>query len=498
MPGILHNLAEVWNRTSLMQRVLLVAVGLVLVGGVVLLVSWARKPDMALLYSRLSADDAGKIVEKVRDAGVRYELKDGGTTVLVPQGQVYSLRLSLASEGLPVGDQKGYEILDRQDFGASPFQLEVGYVRAVEGELAKSIQLIEGVASARVHIVRPRSRIFASEDKDASATVVVKMRGGRRLNASNVSAVVHLVAGGVEGLRPDKVVVVDAQGNLYTGEQGEEGVARPSKLHDYKGQLEAELARKAEDLLALALGPDRAMVRVCVSIERSELEETKETFDKQNQVPVREETTEKVTAAPDKAKTPGNKETSATFEYMTPKTTSRRRDWPGKITSKTVSAVVDLSRPEGAEAAGKTLTLADCEEIIKNAVGGLDEKDKLTVKETTFSKASPAGAPEDEGGGMFTKEFLLEIVRRGSLGLLVIGALLALRILAGQKKKASGAAAALPGGSGGQSENLLPVTPSGEVDPEALRARITHALQENPEEVKRLFLSWVGNEKGGA
>ena len=486
MPGILHNLAEVWNRTSLMQRVLLVG--------------WARKPDMALLYRQLSPEDAGKIVEQIREADLPFELKDGGTTILVPQGEVYSLRLRLASASLPAGDQIGYGVLDKQEFGASPFQLEVGYVRAVEGELAKSIQLIDGVGMARVHIVRPRSQIFSSKDKEASATVVVKTKGSRRLSASNVAAVVHMVAGGVEGLKPGRVVVVDGQGTLYTSEQGDETVRGSSRLHDYKAQIESELARKAEDLLELALGPDRAMVRVCVTIERSETEETKEAYDTGKLLTAREETQEKTTAGPAGAKAGANKETTATMEYLPPpKTVTTRRDPPGKVMAKTVSAVVDLSgvgEEEGSS--GKALTLADCEEIIKNAVGGLAETDMLTVKEATFKKASGADAGDEESGGMFTKEFLLEIVRRSSLGLLVIGSLLALKILAGSKKsKTSPAVPALPGGQAGQQENLLPVGPGGEIDPQALRASITHALQENPEEVKRLFLSWVENENGG-
>lgn len=501
MPGILHNLAVVWNRTSLMQRVLLVAVGLVCVAGVVLLVGWARKPEMALLYSKLSPEDAAKVVEKIRDRGLSHELKDGGTTVLVPKGEVYSLRLDLASEGLPAGDQLGYAVLDKQEFGASPFQLEVGYIRAVEGELAKSIQLIEGVSRARVHIVRPRSRIFADKDSDATASVVVGMKGGRRLSPSNVAAVVHLVAGGVEGLKPGRVFVTDDQGNLYAGERGDEKSRSAARLFEYKAQLESELAKKAEDLLGLALGANRAMVRVCVTIERSEVEETKETFDKENQVTSREEMVTKTTSGPEGGKTGGDKETTESFEYLPPpKTVLTRRDTPGKIVTKTVSAVVDLAPREGEQSPAKALTLADCEDLICKAVGLTEQEktDSLTVKETTFNEAPAAGALEDEEGGMFTKEFLLEMARRVSLGLLVIGALLALKILGGSTKKRAAAAPALPGAPAGQAENLLPVGQGGEIDPHALRASITNALQENPEEVKRLFLSWVENEKGGA
>ena len=144
MATLVENLREVWRRAGLLQRTMLVSVLLACAGAVVLLVGWARQPKMALLYSRLDPEEAARIVEKIRDADVPYRLTDGGTTVYVPAEKVYSLRLTMAAQGLPTGEQAGYRILDEEKIGTSPFTQRVNYIRAVEGELARSIQIIEG------------------------------------------------------------------------------------------------------------------------------------------------------------------------------------------------------------------------------------------------------------------------------------------------------------------------------------------------------------------
>ena len=221
-----------------MQRLLLVTIALACVGAGVLLVGWARQPEMALLYSDLPPADAAQIVEKARDAGIACKLSDGGTTIHVPRQNVYDLRLSLASEGLPSGQQAGYKILDEDRIGASPFAQRVNYIRAIEGEIARTVRLIEGVEAARVHVVRPEATLFGGREQAASATVALRLRGGWHLTRGNVAAIVHMVAGSVEGLSPDQVVVVDSQGTLLSGDDEPGAVAGASSVQDYKARVE--------------------------------------------------------------------------------------------------------------------------------------------------------------------------------------------------------------------------------------------------------------------
>lgn len=488
-----------------MQRVILVTMLLACAGASVFLVGWARKPDMALLYSSLSPEEAGKIVDKVVETGSPYEIRDGGGAIYVPQDKVYALRLSLASQGLPKGDQAGYRILDEEKIGISPFAQRVNYLRAIEGELAKTIGVIDGVVSARVHVVRPEEVLFAGKDKEASATVMLRVRPGWRLTSSNVAAIVHLLAGSVEGLKPDRVVVVDAQGTLLSNQNSSEMASKAGGFIEYKRSVEEYLGHKAEEMLAAALGPGRASVKVDATIEMTGLDSTIERFTNPAEKGIRTEKSK--TVAPSTGPGPG-KEDETTTDYMEPpKTVERKTEVPGKVTALTVAAMVDLTGPakpaDASAAAAATpapaakVTKDDVEKIIRSAIG-LKTADTLTVVDTPFYKPEPGLDTKVEDEKQASRDFYLEIARRGSLGLLVIGVLVAMKIFRGGKRKAG---AALPAGATGSITSQMggmASLPGGEpeMDPDMLKGRISRALQENPEEVKRLFLNWVETEKG--
>ncbi|OHB62441.1 MAG: flagellar M-ring protein FliF, partial [Planctomycetes bacterium RBG_13_60_9] len=166
----------VWRKVSLMQRALLVAVvaASALIGW--LLVHWARQPDMRMLYQGLDPAEASKVTEKIGEQQIPYELRDGGTTVYVPVQRVYQLRLDLAKEGLPAREQTGYKLFDDEKIGISPFVQNVNLKRALQDELAKSIQMVDGVAHARVHIVSPEQALFTSEESQTTASVVLQIK----------------------------------------------------------------------------------------------------------------------------------------------------------------------------------------------------------------------------------------------------------------------------------------------------------------------------------
>ncbi len=508
MAGSIDNLKQIWQATGLLQRVIIVAVVLALVGVGWVLFSWAGKPEMTLLYSNLNREEAAKIVEKINDAGIPHELSDGGTTIKVPIDQVHSLRLKMASAGLPTGGQGGYEILDKEKIGASPFTQRVNYARAVEGELAKSIQLMEGITQVRVHVVQPESDIFAGENKGGSATVVIKKRPGWRLGSSNVAAIVNMVAGSVEGIAAKNVVVVDSGGHLLAGgESGNDVASKAGTFLDYKSQVEQYLSEKAEQMLASALGPGRASVRVNALVDTDSTDESIETYSPDERVVMKEEI-QSSSSSPGEAEgsnSGSTREETITNEYLVSKTTKHISDLPGDITSLSVAAMVDLSVPAkkeggdgegGGQASQKIMAVTDVEEIIRNALG-LKESDKLKVVETKFRKPAAAQLPAPESEGLFSSDFLLQMAERFSLGIMVIGALILLRMLRGARKKVESAeqssAQALEGSAG--AGRMLPNT--AEQNPDMLRARISQALQENPDEVKRLFRKWAEPESQG-
>jgi len=519
-----QGIVQAWRHMGLVQRVLVISVLLASVGAGWLLVNWAREPHMALLYSDLEPEDAADVVATIQDASVRYELKDGGTSVYVPAEQVGDLRIQLAGEGLPAGGRQGYRLLDTEKIGASPFTQRVNYIRALEGELARTISVLDAVADARVHLVQTESRLFQKNEGGASATVAVRVRPGRTLSQGNVAAIVHLVAGSVGHLTAENVVVVDSQGTLLSSgaENGIAGTGGGTVL-EYKTQVEQYLARKAEEMLTLVLGPGRASVKVDATVETSTVNKTEERYNPDGQVAIKEETTSKSETPPAGGEQPAttgqSKEETITTEYQVGRTVEQTINMPGKIQSLSVAAFVDLSPPEtsadaetgeeaaGGEAAteseapaGPALTVADVEEVIRRAIG-LAETDELKVVSCTFHRPA-AAAGEDEAGVFSDPAFYLAAARHASLGILVLGALMALKMFGGGSK---GKASALGGGGGAEASlaasqaaggagNLLAAGAAG--PSESVNQRITAALKENPDEVKRLFNTWVQQQQG--
>jgi len=503
-----------------MNRVVVVAVVLACVGASVLLVGWARRPNMSLLFSGLEPEEASQIVEKIRDADVPYELRAGGTAVLVPEAKVYSLRLSLAGQGLVGGGSDSYRIIDNQPIGASPGIQRINYIRAVQGELARTIKSLDGVAGCRVHISNPERRMFNRDEDAPSASVAVKMKAGRRLSTNNVSAIVHMVAAGAGGgLTSDNVVVVDGRGNVLSKGAGGDGGAA-----DFAGQvtnIELVMARKVEQLVEGLVGPGRVRARVTVEMTRKKVQTTTEESIKGAVVSETEKTSK--TETPGAAGAPGSKTTESTLDTtMVPSVTKTvTTTLPGEITRKSVAVVVDLTPPpvkepeDGSEPPAPP-KMPDVKTIREQVVAALGLKvapegataeasatatDTLSVTESSMLHSS---GTEDqiEEAGLFSPGNLMEMLRQGSLGILVIGILLVLRMFGGSKGKSAApalpqaAAGAIEGAAASEAAGLLPG--GEESSPDALKANITKALQDNPEEVKRLFLSWAGGERGEA
>jgi flagellar M-ring protein FliF len=509
---------EAWRRMGLVQRVTLVSVLLACVGAAALLIGWAREPHMALLYSRLDPEDAAEVVAKIQEADTEYDLKDGGTSIYVPSEKVYALRLQLAGEGLPTGGQQGYRILDTEKIGTSPFTQRVNYVRALEGELARTITLIDGVEHARIHVVRTESRLFREDEAGTSATVAVRLRPGRRLSQGNVAAIVHMVAGAVDHLSPENVVVVDSQGTLLsTGAESHFAGGTGGTVLDYKSQVEEYLARKAEQMLTLVLGPGRATVKVSAEVETSTVNKTEETYSPDGAVPVKEEISSKseTPAATAQGGASGqSKEETTTTEYEVGRTVSQTINMPGKILSLSVAAFVDLSPPEtatetpaeeGAEPAATpapTLSTQDVEEVVRRAIG-LTESDELKVVSTKFHHPPAIGEEAAENDFLSDPAFYLDVARHASLGILVVGALLALKMFGGSRRKTPAplgtgeAETAVAGGESAVAGNLLPAGTGMPADAAQVNRRIAAALKENPDEVKRLFRTWV-QQQGAA
>jgi len=291
MKNFATSLLTLWNQLGLNQRVSLVVATIAVIGGMFAVAAWARRPDYQLLYARLGEKDSGAIISYLQQQGVKYQASAGGGTIQVPSDQVHKLRMELAGKGLPGGDGVGFEIFDKGQFGLSDFVQRTNYLRAIQGELARTITQVQGVRAARVMIVQPENRLLLTDQGVRPTASVFVDVGGGRLELDQVNAIRHLVANSVQGLQADQVAVVDNRGRVLSEELKQDPtLGSASSQMRYKQQVEDYLAKKVESMLALVIGPGQAVVRVSAEIDTEATVQVQERFDPEGQV-IRTQTT---------------------------------------------------------------------------------------------------------------------------------------------------------------------------------------------------------------
>ncbi len=531
--GLLAKINAIWLKIGIVQRAMLAAMVLacVLTGG--LLTKWASTASMQLLYKNLTPEDAGAIADKLAEQNIHYELRSGGTSIYVPEDRVYRLRLDMAKDGLPDGGKSGYELFDNLPIGVSPTIESLNKVRALQDELSKTIRLVDGVESARVHIVYPaKAGILSGENQETSASVMLVVKPGWQISQSSLAAITHLVAGAAEGLKPSNVTVADSRG-LLTKKGGENPlIDGANTFQDTKNRIEQQMNEKIKVALEQFLGPGRVSILSSVLLDMTNETVVKTEYTKgiphEEVIDGSSNIKESVADSQGKPTSPGStdKTETVTNKYKVPETMTTTTTVPGKIVSWSITAIVDLNKPvltaepvtEGtgaatpapspaaaptgggtgtAVAAGTAanliMSVQDVEEIIKNAIGGetmLKDKASLTVKNIPIYQ--PAGLTTTAADGGFEKlSRYIDIARQSSMGLLAVCALLALRIVT----KASKKAASTPESSGASRLDALTMglLPSGGADnPQlAVRRHIAAELKQNPDQVKQLFASWL-------
>lgn len=255
--------------------------------GITLLAMRGATPPMALLYGDLDTRDAGAVVQSLERARIPFRITGGGTQIMVPAEDVARLRLSLAREGLPAGGSVGYELFDRNEsLTTTPFQQDMNRLRALEGELQRTIRTMSGVRAVRIHLVLPRREAFSRERADAQASVVLSMQGSQRLDREGVQAVLHLVATAVPGLQPRNISIIDSRGELLArGGQALGGAAGAATQEEMRRAQELRMARGIEEMLERTLGAGRVRAEASIELDFERVELREERFDPENQVP---------------------------------------------------------------------------------------------------------------------------------------------------------------------------------------------------------------------
>lgn len=305
MKNFTQSLLDLWKQLGLNQRVSLVVAALAVIAGLVGVALWSQRPDYQLLYARLSEKDAAAIIGQLQTQNIPHVVTAGGTAVQVPSDQVYKLRMDLASKGLPSGDGVGFEIFDKGQFGLSDFVQRTNYLRAVQGELARTIMQLQGVRAARVMIVQPENRLLLTDQGVKSTASVFIDVGGGRLDPDQVNAVRHLVANAVQGLAPDQVAVVDNRGRVLSEELKQDPtLGTASSQIRYRQQVEDYFSKKVETMLAAVIGPGNAVVRVSAEIDTEAVTMHEEKFDPEGQV-VRTQTSTEDTSSSAESRSAG-------------------------------------------------------------------------------------------------------------------------------------------------------------------------------------------------
>ena len=509
----LEQASRLLGSLSSKQKLLIGGVALAALAALITLVSLVNRPTYGMLFSNLSEQDASKIVDKLKEKSIPFQLEDGGKSILVPKQQLYELRLSMASEGLPHASTIGYEIFDRTNLGVSDFVQKINYRRAIEGELARTILQLEEVEGVRVHIVTPEKALFRDDEKPATASVILKLKSGKPLRRGTAQGIAHLVASSVEGMESANVAIVDSKGTLLTENSKSNSVAAlTSTQYELQQKVETYLAQKAQTLLEGALGSGNSMVQVNAELDFRQVERTLELYDPDNAVVRSEQTTEDKATGKDAS--PLSARTNSTTNYEINKTVEHIVENLGNIKRLSVAAIVNekqrVVEKDGQKSVEHTPRTQDemnqLTELVKKAVGYNPQRtDEVSVLNLSFGSATEEGfllkeTPPTDWFGIGEKVLVL---------LAMAGAVVIVRsLLNGIKTPASfdrgyvgdPAVGSLHAGTGGVTREPIYVpSPEEEISQEALvraerRNRIGEYIHKQPEDAARLLKVWLTDE----
>ena len=524
LAGPLARIRSVLSTISLGQKVVigLLAVGLLLGG--FFFYNWITAPTYSPLFSNLASTDASAIVDELNAEGVSYQLADGGSTIMVPNDQVYNLRLTMSGKGLPAGQDTGYSLLDQQGITTSEFQQQVTYQRAVEGELAKTLEAIKGVNTAVVHIALPKDQVFVADQGKPTASVLLDLGAGTQLSGEQISAVTNLVSSSIEGMDPKDVTVADSDGQVLSA-AGQVSAAAGDQRSAMETDYEDRLAANAQKILDQVLGPNHAVVSVRADLDLSQRQSTSETYSyNQGTPPISSsQSTETYSGTggavggvlgPENTGTATGSGNSAynksdtTDNNAVDKTTTTTQDAPGSIKRLTVSVVMDGT------VAGN-LNQQQVQSLIGNAVG-LDTSrgDAITVAAMPFdtTAAQQAKAEVEAAKKAEQQAQMWSLVKTGgiALGILLVILIVWLRSRRRGEVEEEYEPLELSDDMLAELERLRvsstrdePVVDTAALELEAaerqrVRSEISTMVADKPDEVAAMLRGWLSESKSGA
>ncbi len=545
----MEQLLETLRRLGTARLVAMAGVGIGLLAFFVFLAARLSSTEMATLYSDLSQEEAGEVTQALDEQEVRYELQDEGSTVMVPQEQVDQARVQLAQEGLPSGGRIGYEIFDESEgLATSDFLRNVNRLRALEGEMERTISGFDGVGDARVHLVLPRREMFSRERQEPSASVFLQLESGGQPGTEQILAMQRLVAGGVPQLSPEDVSITDEGGTLLSADTGG-GSLTEQTPQEMQAQYEQRVARELEGMLGSTLGRDSVRVSVSAEMNFNEVTETVQQYDPDGQVARSEQTIEEseterssdsvdaVTVAENLPEAESSSEgsqttntsesnrTEETTNYEISNTTREVRQAPGQVERLSVGVLVDGTYTTGPNGERQyeprsEEQLNQIRQVVQSAVGYQEDRgDQVEVVNMQFVDRFAEEAEEPPLLLGLTKDELFRIAETLVLAIVaVLVILLVVRPLiarafetpveeeeeeepeglitdeSGARVGGAAAAEALPGEEEEEEELIDIARVEGQVRASTMR-KVGELVEKHPEEAVSILRNWIYQEQ---
>ncbi|MCB1896784.1 MAG: flagellar M-ring protein FliF [Zoogloeaceae bacterium] len=535
---VMQNLSNLSQRQKLSAAAALAAAIALLVG----VWLWSQEPDYAVLFSNLEERDGGAIVTALQQQNVPYRFSAGGGAILVPQSMVHDVRLRLAAEGLPRGGMVGFELMEGQKLGVSQFHEQVNFQRALEGELSRTIQSLASIARARVHLAIPKQTAFLRNQQAPTASVLVNLLPGRRLDEAQVAGIVHLVASSVPQLATDQVSVVDQSGQLLTQNTKHDSGLDPTQL-EYVDELERSYIERIRTILTPVVGAGNFRAQVTADVDFTRTEQTAEIY-KPNPTPdqaIRSQQTSEslsgdlgaqgvpgaltnqppvpatapLTAPPAGGAAGGEKigtsSRNAIINYELDKTIQHVRRAAGEIRRLSVAVVLNHRSTTNAKGNVETGPLSDEEvrkitDLIREAVGYSEARgDTLNVANSIFAEAPEEVLPElplwkDPEIIAIAKEALRYLIVVAVLAFVAFGVIRPLmkQVMpppVTEEDEDEGAAADEEAeGEDGKEDAEVTLSPEAAAQQsfEEKLARARKLAQDNPKMIANLLKEWIG------
>jgi len=508
----LKSLAERWNNLSKTKKIIIIVMSIAVILSAAFFIQWATRVEYAPLMTDLTAEEASGVVEKLKEFGVDYKLENQGTTISVPKDQLYEIMIDLAGAGVLKNSSVGFEIFDQQKLGTTEFDNNVNFMRALQGELQRTIMAFDEIEEARVHLVLPQDSLFIEEEKPASAAITLKLKPLAKLKAEQIKGIIDLVSSSVPNLPEENVKIIDTSGRVLSDEVNleEDSSMTQQTQYELRRQFEKDLEKRVQNLLDTIFGNGSAVVMITADLDFDHVEEESIDYGEGSivgQETSNEQSTGTTTGEPagvDANVTPQvenyqavNQNTStyqqesSTTNYLVDQVKRVTVKAPGQIRSLSASVVVNGQLSEE--------QLAEMERVVATAIGYQEMRgDQISVTSMTFGNgAEEALEPEEPEAEQPQTPYptYLPWVAAGAGGALVLFGFLRVLRRRRRKKEEELAEPVI--------EEEVPPIPIEELVPKLTpeqkakvdkQQKIKDIARQKPEEVAQLIKAWLAED----